>query len=164
MASYSPVLAMLTFVFAAVLIITTTPPLNYVCSAPPGFSCSYITVNTTGAMLAKFSQALGTQITINGVACADQQNYTYDSPLYGNVGVNSLRTYYPATFYEPGNTFYSGTSFIVSSYCYSANAKASGLLGYQFTGYVWLNYTVPGYGYQIEKVATFAAPYTKGKV
>ena len=136
------------------------------CISPPGFNCDYISINSAGVLTAKFSQAIGSQITIDGAACDAQQNYTYDSPLYGNVGVGANSIYYPAPLsaqghYPPGNTIYSDSSYVLYVPCYGVSGQqASGALGSQFTGYLWLNYSISGYGSQIQKIATFTAEYS----
>lgn len=133
------------------------------CTSPPGFDCNFIAISTGGVLTAKISQALGTQVTINGAACADQQNFTYDTPRYGNVNVNSLVTFYPSASgeYPPGNVIYSGSYDVLYLYCYQGSSSiATGKIGSQFTGYLWLNYSIPNYGNQVQKIATFTAEYS----
>ena len=136
------------------------------CISPPGFNCNYIAISRAGILTAKISQALGTQIIINGIACADQQNYTGDAPKYGNIGVNAINTYYPTSIgvqgdYSPGNIIYSGGYYVFYVYCYQVGASvAKGTLGSQFTGYVWLNYSIPNYGSQVQNIATFTTEYS----
>lgn len=140
-------------------------PISPFCSSPPGFSCDFISLNTSGILTLKVSQATGTQITINGVACADQAAQNSDAPLYGNVNINGNTAYYYAKkYYPPGNSIYSGSSYILDLYCYKSGAIAAGRVGSKFSGYVWLNYSVPDYGNQVERIATFQTVYTGGPV
>lgn len=163
LASYGLALIVLAIVIVIVFEIIARPNTQQPsCTAPPGFTCSFLLLNRTGVLVAKFSQSLGTQLIINGVACADQQNYTGDTPLYGNVNVNSLNIFYPSSqgLYPPGNSMYSGSYYIFYLYCYKNGNIASGSLGTPYSGYVWLNYTIPNYGYQVQKIATFTAEYS----
>ncbi len=139
------------------------------CISPPGFNCNFIAISTNGVLTAKISQAIGTPITILGVACADQQNYTYDTPRYGNVEVNSINPndkFYPsASLWQgpsnPTNIIYSGGYYVLYANCYQVGASiAKGTLGSQFTGYLWLNYSISNYGSQVQKIATFTAEYS----
>jgi hypothetical protein len=137
------------------------------CTSPPGFNCNFIAISTNGILTAKISQAIGSPLVINGAACADQQNYTSDAPRYGNIGVNAIPSYYPISSvyetgnYPPGNTIYSGGYYVFYVYCYQLGASvAKGNIGSQFTGYLWLNYTIPNYGSQVQKIATFTAEYS----
>lgn len=166
LSSYGIVIITITVALIAIsaLAFRTTPTPG--CIAPPGFNCNYIAISKTGVLTAKISQALGTQVTINGIACADQQNYTNDTPRYGNIGVNAITSYYPTSMgvqgdYPPGNVIYSGGYYVFYVYCYQVGASiAKGALGSQFTGYVWLNYSIPNYGSQVQKIATFTAEYS----
>src|SRR5208282_5793900 len=132
------------------------------CTPVPGFNCNFLAINTSGILTAKFSQATGTQITINGVACASKQSSYTDTPAFGNVGVNSLAAYYEMpTYYPPGNVIYSGGTYIFHMYCYtSGNKIATAPIGQSFQGYVWINYTIPNYGGEVQKIATFSTVYS----
>ncbi len=136
------------------------------CISPPGFNCNFLAINKSGVVTAKISQALGMQITLNGVGCASTQNNTGDRPAYGNVWVSNSIQFYPkplgsAGHYPPGNTIYSGSSYIFYVYCYGlSNNPATGSVGSQFTGFLWLNYTINNYVTQTQKVATFTAEYS----
>ncbi|MHB1829890.1 MAG: hypothetical protein ACYCO0_00680 [Candidatus Micrarchaeaceae archaeon] len=166
LASYGLVLITITVALIAVGALALQQPQTPSCIAPPGFNCNFIAISTNGVLTAKMSQALGTQVTINGVGCANQQNYTYDTPLYGNVNVNSMTTFYPAPLsavghYPPGNIFYSGSYYVFYVYCYTQGANiAKGSIGRQFRGFLWLNYTIDNYGSQTQKIATFTAEYS----
>jgi hypothetical protein len=166
LSSYGIVILAITIALIAISTIAFNTPQTPGCTAPPGFNCNYIAINKAGVLTAKISQALGTQITINGVACADQQNYTYDTPRYGNVGVNALPKNYPSptlwqTPSNPSNVIYSGGYYVLQVQCYQVGASnAIGNLGSQFTGYLWLNYTILNYRSQVQKIATFTAVYS----
>ncbi len=154
---------------AAVTIIASKAPVTPGCVAPPGFSCSFVSIGTNGILTVKISQAIGSDIKINGVACADQQNATTDTPKYGNVQVNSINpsnSFYPVQLgvsgdYAPGNYINTGSSYVFYVNCYQVGGSlAKGTLGSQFSGYLWLNYTIPNYGTQVERIATFTITYT----
>lgn len=132
------------------------------CTPTPGFNCNFLSVNSMGVMTLKISQATGTQITINGVACATQQGSGIDSPAYGNTHVSNTIAYYPVpTYYPPGNVIYSGGYYILHMYCYNApNNIATGITGKPISGFVWLNYTIPNYGEETQKIATFSTVYS----
>ncbi len=159
--SYGIAIVIIVAAFLVVYKIAFYAPISPFCSSPPGFSCDFASLNASGILTLKISQATGTQITINGAACADQQAQDSDTPLYGNIHVNgNTLFYYASKYYPPGNTIYSGGSYILDMYCYKSWAAAAGSAGSQFSGYVWLNYSIPNYGNQVEKIATFRAVYT----
>ena len=154
---------------AAVSLIASRAPVTPGCVAPPGFSCTFVSIGTSGILTVKISQAIGSNIKINGVACSDQQNSTTDIPKYGNVQVNSINpsnSFYPVQLgvsgdYAPGNYINSGASYVFYVNCYQAGGGlAAGKPGAQFSGYLWLNYTIPNYGKQVQKIATFTTTYT----
>jgi hypothetical protein len=158
--SYGVALVIITAALIVVINVALNPPADIAYTSPPGLTMDFIGLNTSGAVVVKLSQSLGSQITINGVACSSRQSSTGNNPAYGNTAVNSLGEYYPTVYYSPGNVVYLGTYAIVSAYCYKAgNARAYGNLGSTFTGYLWINYSVPGYAPQIEEAASFTAPY-----
>jgi hypothetical protein len=162
LSSYGVAIAVMIVALGAIYVIALSPNNPPVfCTPTPGFDCNFISVNSMGVMTAKFSQSLGTQITINGVACASQQSSGTDSPAYGNLDVANSIAYYPVpTYYPPGNVIYSGGYYIMYLYCYSSGGIATGAIGKPFSGYVWLNYTIPNYGIQTQKIATFSAIYS----
>ena len=104
------------------------------------------------------------------MACASQPNSIGTGPAYGNVNVgNDLFTlpslYYPANSFTYNNirgglTVYSDGSVNMTMYCYSTSGIATGMLGTGFTGFVWMNYTVPSYGTLTQQVATVYLKYT----
>lgn len=166
LSAYGIVILAITVALVAISTLAFNNPQTPGCTSPPGFNCNYIAISKAGVLTAKISQALGTQITINGVACADQQSATTDTPRYGNVGVNAMPQYYPTpalwqTASNTGNVIYSGGYYVLQAECYHVGAtNAIGTLGSQFTGYIWLNYTILNYRYQVQKIATFTAVYS----
>jgi hypothetical protein len=131
------------------------------CTASPGFSCEAYALNRSGILTLKLSQATGGTIVINGAACASAPNSIGNNPAYGNVYVTNTPAYYFGTN-SPGTgiNLYSGSSSTLVMYCYSQTGKATGTLGSGFTGFVWLNYTVPNYGNTIQQVASLDLRYT----
>ncbi len=130
------------------------------CTPSPGFACGFYSINSlSGALLIQLAQNSGGQVTVGGVACAADFNSTGNKPGEGNIYVVANSIYYPANSFA-ANTLYSGTSKLYSLYCYNSGGAAKGVLGNGFIGYVWLNYTVPGYGQQTQLVASINAKYT----
>ena len=131
------------------------------CTASPGFACDAFILNRSGILTLQLAQATGGTITINGVACSSLPSSSGNNPAYGNVYVANTPTYYFGTN-SPGTgiNLYSGSSNTLVLYCYSGGGIATGMLGNGFTGFVWLNYTVPGYGNVIQQVANIDAKYT----
>ena len=166
--SYTIVIIVLISILTAAFLIIKTQHI-YSCTSPPNFNCGYVSIGTNGILTVKISQAIGSDIKINGVACADQQNATTDTPKYGNVQVNSINpsnSFYPVQLgvsgdYAPGNYINTGSSYVFYVNCYQVGGSlAKGTLGSQFSGYLWLNYTIPNYGTQVERIATFTITYT----
>lgn len=166
LSSYGMAIIIISIAFIAVYGIAFNQPATPSCTAPPGFACDFLAINRSGVLTAKISQAIGSQITINGAACAQQQNASGNNPENGNPRVGNNILTYPQPYsvsghYPPGNTMYSGSTYIFYVYCYDVNGGiATGSPGQQFTGYLWLNYTVPNYKYQVQEVATFTAEYS----
>jgi len=135
------------------------------CTPSPGFSCSLFSINTTGAMSIYIAQATGGPITVNGIACSASQNATGILPAYGNIHVTPSPSYYPYNAY-PNNALangivvYSGSGHMFYTNCYNAGGIANGSLGDAFYGFIWLNYSMPGYGSTIQKIASFTVKYT----
>ncbi|MGC8710278.1 MAG: hypothetical protein ACP5RF_01545 [Candidatus Micrarchaeia archaeon] len=135
------------------------------CTPEPGFSCSLFSINTTGAMSIYLAQATGGPITVKGIACSASQNATGSLPAYGNIYVTSNPAYYPYNAYpnnalSNGIVVYSGSGNMFETNCYEAGGVATGALGDAFYGFIWLNYTIPGYGNTVQKVASFTVKYT----
>ena len=158
------IIVLISLLGAAFLLIRSQP--TYSCTSPPDFNCGYASMSTNGFLLVKISQAIGEPILINGVACADQQNITSDTPKYGNVAVGHSNSFYPVQLgvggdYAPGNYINSGESYVFYVNCYQTGGSlATGKLGASYSGYLWLNYTIPNYGKQVQKIATFTTTYT----
>ncbi|MDE1845825.1 MAG: hypothetical protein KGH53_00880 [Candidatus Micrarchaeota archaeon] len=133
------------------------------CSALPGFSCSQYSINaTTGILTFTFAQATGGTITIQGLSCSSQKNSTGDKPRYGNIYTKSNTIFYPAN-YDPANIITNlptTTSETVKMYCYNGGGKATGALGNAFFGYIWLNYTISGYGAVTQEIASITGKYS----
>lgn len=69
--------------------------------------------------------------------------------------------FYPANS-DPANIITSlptTTSETLKMYCYNGPRAASGNLGDAFFGYIWLNYTIPGYGSVTQEIASLTAKY-----
>lgn len=169
LSSYGAAILIIAVAIIAVAAFAFYNPAAQSCAAPPGFNCNFISIGRDGVLTAKISQALGTVITINGAACSDQQNLTTDAPRYGNVAVSAANPnmeYYPAALgeqgdYPPGNVIYSGGYYTLRVYCYQTGGSiASGQIGAQFSGYLWLNYSIQNYGPQVQKIAAFTAEYS----
>ncbi len=162
LSSYGLAIVVMLAAFIAMYAIAISPnnPAVY-CTPVPGFSCNFLSISKAGILTFKFSQAIGTEITINGIACASQQSGAGDVPAFGNIGVNSLQAYYSTPQYPPGNYVYSDGSYIAQLPCYApGGVQASGPTGQAFSGYVWLNYSIPNYGEQTQKIATFSTVYS----
>ena len=165
LSSYAIAIIALIFILSAVFLIIKIQP-TYSCTSPPNFNCGYVSMSTNGFLLIKVSQAIGEPILINGAACADQQNTTINAPKYGNVAVGRSNFFYPIQLetsgdYPPGNHINSDQSYVFYVNCYQVGGSlATGKLGSTFSGYLWLNYTIPSYGPQIQEIATFTTTYT----
>ncbi len=137
------------------------------CSGMAGFSCELYVLNKTGTLQLTIAQATGGTITINGIACSSQPNTTGNKPAYGNIYVTNVFKYYPpgtspATNAPLGNgvSVFSDSSNTITLYCYTGTGVAKGTLGNSYTGFVWLNYSIPGYGVLTQQVATLNTRYT----
>ena len=130
------------------------------CTPSPGFACGAYSINSiSGVLLIQLAQASGAEVTVGGVACAANVNASGNKPAEGNIYVTQATSYYPSGGFVT-NTMYSGRSVTYQMYCYNNGGVAKGNLGNGFTGYVWMNYTIPGYGQQTQLVATINAKYT----
>ncbi|MDE1860835.1 MAG: hypothetical protein KGH72_03910 [Candidatus Micrarchaeota archaeon] len=129
------------------------------CTAVPGFTCDFFSITTNGLLTVRLTQAIGSPITINGVACSTSLNATGNAPQYGNVHVGSKTKYYLPATYPVGNVIYSDAYYIIKIYCYGPGGIARQPLGNSFTGYIWLNYSIPNYGSETQRIATVTTPY-----
>lgn len=135
------------------------------CTPSAGFSCAQFSVNTTGILSISISQATGGPITLHGIACSTAANATGNKPEYGNIHVVPSNSFYPYNAYPSnelviGITMYSGSSEVLTTYCYSSAGIATSSLSNAFIGYMWVNYTLSGYGTIITKAATLSTKYT----
>lgn len=163
MMSYGIALIIVLIAVAVIYDIAILPPVlaTQSCIASAGFSCSAFALNTNGILTISLSQATGGQIVVHGISCSSQASTVGSSPAYGNVHVTAASQYYP-TGDSPGAglNIYSGSNGTLFPYCYKPAGIASGSLGSGFNGFVWLNYTVPGYGNVIQQVASLSLKYT----
>ena len=135
------------------------------CTPYPGFSCSQYSIATNGLMYITLAQATGSKLLLHGVACSSSANTINNNPAYGNIHVDGESAYYPSGFYSVGElstgiSMYSGSSSALEAYCYDGQGIASGPLGSGFLGYVWVNYTIPGYNSVITKAVALSMKYT----
>jgi hypothetical protein len=131
------------------------------CVASPGFECEAFALNKSGVLLLQLSQATGGSIIIKGAACASQVNNAGVQPAFGNLNVINSIVYYPP-YNSPGlgmNVYSDGSSTLMM-YCYFGGGIAKGVLGNSYTGYVWLNYTIPNYGNVTQQIASLDLRYT----
>lgn len=136
---------------------------SIVCTPAPGFFCQAYSLDANSTLTIKLVQATGGTIDITGAACSKSVNSGSDAPAYGNVNVLGYSSsYYPNSDIQNGLTIYSDSSNTIQVYCFDGNGKATGGVGYTFSGYFWINYTVsdmPPVHY-IKRVATFTVVYT----
>jgi hypothetical protein len=156
----------LIIIFIAVSLIYKVSVLNAVlsissCIASPGFECEAFALNKSGVLVLQLSQATGGSIIIKGAACASQASNIGAYPAFGNLNViNSILYYPPNNAPGTGINVYSDGSATLMIYCYSNAGVARGSLGNGYTGYVWLNYTIPSYGNITQQVAALNLKYT----
>lgn len=132
------------------------------CSGFTGFSCGpYFISSATGAMTITLSQATGGPITVRGISCSTQRNATGDKPKFGNIYATNNAVFYPVGDNPGGNVIYSGGTYTFILNCYNPyGLVATGSLGRVFYGYLWMNYTIAGYGNLEQEVAIISAKYT----
>lgn len=157
-------------IFIAVVIIynvsVASPALTTMaCTPSAGFACEMFALNRSGVLLLQLSQATGGPITVRGAACSSLPNSTSNvlttKPAYGNIKVSNTIAFYPP-YNSPGTgiNVYSDGSATLMLYCFSGSGVATGPLGNSYTGYIWLNYTVPGYGNLTQEIASLSVKYT----
>ena len=66
LSSYGMVIVIIITALVAVTVIASKAPVTPGCIAPPGFSCSFVSIGTNGILTVKISQAIGSDIKING--------------------------------------------------------------------------------------------------
>ncbi|MDE1870943.1 MAG: hypothetical protein KGI06_01760 [Candidatus Micrarchaeota archaeon] len=136
------------------------------CAPSPSFSCDGVAIHPNGTMIMVFSQSTGGSMIISGVACSTQQNVSSDSPKYGNVHVlpyGAAPGYYPDNQLQGGITAYSSNETKIRVNCYSGPKVAKARLGNEFSGYVWINYTIselPGSYSNVQRLASVSVKYT----
>jgi hypothetical protein len=121
------------------------------CVTTPGWSCISATLSTSGSLVMDIGQATGSTISIQGAACSATAN-SAGYPAYGAVGVGTTGS--PTVGINGGAgaavsssapaTVANGQTFTLSVPCYSSSGSTTYTLGQAFTGFVWLNYTIPG--------------------
>ncbi|GEM_PF-3274208 len=123
--------------------IGTTNLFSSQCTANPGFSCGYYSINNKGVLTLGLAQATGAAIIVNGVACSTQAT-SKGLPAYGNLYVTSAFNYYPYPYSPyPGVTVPSGGQKNFDLYCYGPTGiETTPSAGSSFVGYVWINYTI----------------------
>ncbi len=128
------------------------------CVASAGFSCSYYSINSIGVLNITIAQATGGEILVRGIACSSNINESGNSPEYGNIYVTNGLAYYPASFAPVGGVLIESGSkerFLLNCYS-SAGVASTSQLGSTFSGYVWLNYSVPDTNMNITQIAASA--------
>jgi hypothetical protein len=130
------------------------------CNPLAGFSCSNIFLNTSGALNITITNSLGGQIIVNGIACASTQNSNGDRPQFGNVNVTGNSKFYPIGDNPSEIKMYSDTAQTFTLYCYNGNNPATGQINNMFYGYIWMNYTVPGYETTTQTIMSITSKYS----
>ena len=137
------------------------------CNAASSFACSTASISRNGILTVIFSQTTGGTLNIIGIACSSQPNSIALGPKYGNLNVLSYAkspSYYPTNQLQYGLTVYSSNQTSISTYCYDGpNHPTHGAIGNEFTGYVWINYTIstlPNNYYNVQQFATFSEKYS----
>ncbi len=134
------------------------------CNTTQSFSCGGYVITTNGVFTFTLSQSVGGYINVTGIACSTAINSTGNAPRYGNIGVTGASKYYPTNGFTKGTILFGNALKKFSIYCYGpTNVPANGILGNQFIGYVWMNYTNPQLpaGYSVvQQALTFSTEYT----
>ncbi len=163
LASYGMALIVLAIALAVIIKLAfLTPTLSTsTCTPAPGFACEFYAINTSGQLVITLVQAIGSPIVVKGLACSSLANTTGNKPMYGNIYVTNSIAYYPnGGSPNTGITLYSGEAYTFYVNCYNAGGIATGNLGNGYIGYLWINYTLQGYGQQTQQVASLALRYT----
>lgn len=137
------------------------------CNAAPSLTCSSFAITTNGILTFLMSQSLGSSITITGIACSTQINSTGNGPKYGNVNLLGSASFYPTNGFTKGAVLTDTQPQVFSVYCYgsSAGIPINGLLGTNFVGYVWINYTYSGLPSSyavVQQALTISTPFVSG--
>lgn len=133
------------------------------CTAFSGFSCGFYFINTSGSLQIQLSQAIGSEIVVNGISCSTQVNNTGNKPAFGNIFTTNSPVFYPKGN-APGSgvEIFTGSSHVFNLFCYDGGGqKASSILGDSFFGYIWINYTIPSLNSNATNlVASLATKYS----
>ncbi len=165
MASYG--LALIIIIVAVALIYIIGNSNNNVfqpsCVSYSGFSCGAFFINNSGILNINIAQNTGADLLIKGIACSTTPSSAGDFPEYGNTGVYNSIYYYPNADLANGINVNTGSSVTLELYCYNAQGVATqALQGTQFSGYVWINYSVIGTDQnETSLMASLTAIYTK---
>jgi hypothetical protein len=114
------------------------------CFSAPSFFCGGYSLSANGILAIQVGQTTGSEISVTGIACSSTANGIADTPEYGNIFVTKALAYYPNN--NLGNTitiYTDNVSNYIDLYCYSGFGTAALPAGTAFTGFVWLNYSVP---------------------
>lgn len=130
------------------------------CTVQPGFDCYYININSTGLLTLRMSQSIVTNMQINGFACSSQLNATGTGPEYGNIGITTSNSFYPAGDSLVGTAFYGGSGETFYIDCYGSYGMLSGEVGKPVVLYVFMNYTPLGYQPITQLIVTYDGTYT----
>lgn len=130
------------------------------CTAQPGFSCDYVSLNTTGILAIKMSQNVATNMKINAIACSAALNNTSAGPQFGNVNMVPSNSFYPAGSSPVGMTFYGSSESIFYMNCYGSGGILTGQISKPVIVYVFINYTAPGYQPVTQLIITDDGAYT----
>jgi hypothetical protein len=130
------------------------------CYATPSFICTSSILFNNGTFDFVFAQATGGTMNVIGVSCSTALNATGDLPEYGNVhviGYSNSPGSYPSNQLLNGMLVYSDNeSSRISMYCYGPSGMIVAAPGTDYSGYVWVSYTLTNLpGTYTSMVATF---------
>ncbi|MGC8479522.1 MAG: hypothetical protein ACP5M9_02540 [Candidatus Micrarchaeia archaeon] len=165
MASYGLALIIIIFAVATIYLIgnSNNNVFQNSCTGYSGFSCSTLFLNDSGILNITISQDTGADILVKGIACSTAQSSVGVGPAYGNYGVYNSFYYYPNSEMANGININTGNSASFDLYCYnSVGVSTEQVQGNDFSGYVWINYTVINTDInETELMAAFTTTYTK---
>jgi hypothetical protein len=162
LSSYGIAIVIMTIAIAVIYKTSILSPslVSSSCAAVSGFSCDAYAINSiTGVLTVTLSQGTGGPMTVNGAACSSLVSGVGSGPQFGNLAVTGNTLYYPGVA-PSANTIYSDAGTTLQLYCYSSAGVAKSPLGSSFIGYLWLNYTVTGYGSTVQEVANLDLIYS----
>ncbi len=161
--AYGIALLVVTIAIAIIIKVSFLSPVlsTSTCTPSAGFSCEFYSINTSGVLTITLAQATGATLTIHGIACSSLLNTSGDLPMYGNIFVTPNLAYYPPKGQlGSGVEMFSDTSHTFYVNCYTAHGLAKSSIGDTFIGYLWINYSMPGYGQTIQEIASLNLKYT----